>query len=112
MGERQKVEILKILWRNAQVLILDEPTTVLTPSEVDELGEILTKMADDGRSIIFISHKLHEVSGICDEATVLRQGKTVASALPIESTDQRELAQLMVGTSASTADRPLSLIHI
>ena len=106
MGERQKVEILKILWRNAQVLILDEPTTVLTPSEVDELGEILTKMADDGRSIIFISHKLHEVSGICDEATVLRQGKTVASALPIESTDQRELAQLMVGTSASTADRP------
>jgi len=55
MGERQKVEILKILWRNAQVLILDEPTTVLTPSEVDELGEILTKMAEDGRSIIFIS---------------------------------------------------------
>ena len=106
MGERQKVEILKILWRNAQVLILDEPTTVLTPSEVDELGEILKKMADDGRSIIFISHKLHEVSGICDEATVLRQGKTVASALPIESTDQRELAQLMVGASASTAGRP------
>ena len=106
MGERQKVEILKILWRDAQVLILDEPTTVLTPSEVDELGEILRKMADDGRSIIFISHKLHEVSGICDEATVLRQGKTVASSLSMASTDQGELAQLMVGTSASVAARP------
>lgn len=99
MGERQKVEILKVLWRDAQVLILDEPTTVLTPSEVDELGQILRRMADDGRSIIFISHKLHEISGICDHATVLRQGKTVANSLPMASTNQDELARLMVGAA-------------
>jgi len=99
MGERQKVEILKVLWRDAQVLILDEPTTVLTPSEVDELGQILRRMADDGRSIIFISHKLHEISGICDHATVLRQGKTVAKSLPMASTNQDELARLMVGAA-------------
>ena len=99
MGERQKVEILKVLWRDAQVLILDEPTTVLTPSEVDDLGEILRRMADDGRSIIFISHKLHESSGICDHATVLRQGKTVANSLPVADTSQDELARLMVGAS-------------
>lgn len=106
MGERQKVEILKVLWRDAQVLILDEPTTVLTPGEVDELGEILRRMADDGRSIIFISHKLHEVSGICDEATVLRQGKTVASSLNMATTASTELARLMVGASPTTPDRP------
>ena len=99
MGERQKVEILKVLWRDAQVLILDEPTTVLTPSEVDDLGEILRRMADDGRSIIFISHKLHEIAGICDHATVLRQGKTVANSLPVADTSQDELARLMVGAS-------------
>ena len=106
MGERQKVEILKVLWRDAQVLILDEPTTVLTPSEVDELGEILRRMANDGRSIIFISHKLHEVSGICDEATVLRQGETVAGSLDMATTDQNELARLMVGSSPAIAARP------
>ena len=106
MGERQKVEILKVLWRDAQVLILDEPTTVLTPSEVDELGDILRRMANDGRSIVFISHKLHEVSGICDEATVLRQGKTVAGSLDMATTDSDELAHHMVGTSPAIATRP------
>tara|TARA_Y100000768_G_scaffold111120_1_gene81788 strand:+ start:11166 stop:12707 length:1542 start_codon:yes stop_codon:yes gene_type:complete len=105
MGERQKVEILKILWRDAQVLILDEPTTVLTPSEVDELGQILRRMANDGRSIIFISHKLHEISGICDHATVLRQGKTVATSLPMATTSQDELARLMVGASPAIPNR-------
>jgi len=105
MGERQKVEILKILWRDAQVLILDEPTTVLTPSEVDELGQILRRMANDGRSIIFISHKLHEISGICDQATVLRQGKTVANSLPMATTNQDELARLMVGASPVIPNR-------
>ncbi|MBM46693.1 MAG: heme ABC transporter ATP-binding protein [Acidimicrobiaceae bacterium] len=105
MGERQKVEILKVLWRDAQVLILDEPTTVLTPSEVDELGQILRRMANDGRSIIFISHKLHEISGICDQATVLRQGKTVANSLPMATTSQDELARLMVGASPAIPNR-------
>ena len=106
MGERQKVEILKVLWRNGQVLILDEPTTVLTPAEVNELGQILRRMANDGRSIIFISHKLHEVSGICDEATVLRQGSTVAASLDMKITNQEDLARHMVGSSPMVTQRP------
>jgi len=65
MGERQRVEILKALWSDARVLILDEPTAVLTPSEADELGRITRSMADDGRCIIFISHKLDEVTAFC-----------------------------------------------
>ena len=87
MGERQRVEILKSLWRDARILILDEPTAVLTPNEADELGEVLRHMADDGRSVIFISHKLHEVTGFCDVATVLRGGETVAASLPVAETD-------------------------
>lgn len=69
------MEILKALWRDARILILDEPTAVLTPAEADELGGVLRRMADDGRSVIFISHKLHEVTDFCDEATVLRGGR-------------------------------------
>ena len=83
MGERQRVEILKALWRDAKVLILDEPTAVLTPAEADELGSITKTMAEDGRSIIFISHKLDEVKRFCDEATVLRAGKSVAESLSV-----------------------------
>ena len=106
MGERQRVEILKALWRNARILILDEPTAVLTPSEADELGRVLRTMADDGRSIIFISHKLHEVTGFCDEATVLRGGKTVAASLQVADTNAHELAGLMVGSSPIISERP------
>jgi simple sugar transport system ATP-binding protein len=106
MGERQRVEILKSLWRNAQILILDEPTAVLTPSEADELGTVLREMANTGRSIIFISHKLHEVKEFCDEATVLRGGETVAASLLVEDTDTVELAGLMVGSSPTTTNRP------
>ena len=106
MGERQRVEILKTLWRNAQILIMDEPTAVLTPGEADELGNVLREMANTGRSVIFISHKLHEVKEFSDEATVLRDGKTVAASLKVEDTDTSKLAGLMVGSSPVTTDRP------
>jgi simple sugar transport system ATP-binding protein len=97
MGERQRVEILKALWRDARVLILDEPTAVLTPQEAVELGEVLRRMVEDGRSVIFISHKLDEVVSFCDEATVLRGGQTVAASIPVADVDAAELARLMVG---------------
>lgn len=105
MGERQRVEILKALWRDARVLILDEPTAVLTPAEAEELGRITASMAADGRSIIFISHKLDEVTAFCDEATVLRGGATVAESLPVESLTAGGLAELMVGEATEVSQR-------
>ncbi len=105
MGERQRVEILKALWRDAKVLILDEPTAVLTPSEAEELGRITKAMAADGRSVIFISHKLDEVTAFCDEATVLRGGKTVAESLPVSELDAARLAELMVGEATAVSQR-------
>ncbi|MFT7474482.1 MAG: ABC-type uncharacterized transport system ATPase subunit [Verrucomicrobiales bacterium] len=106
MGERQRVEILKALWRDAEILILDEPTAVLTPAEADELGAVIRRMALDGRSIIFISHKLHEVKQFCDEATVLRGGKTVAASVAVADLEPRQLAELMVGSETEAAERP------
>lgn len=106
MGERQRVEILKALWRNAEILILDEPTAVLTPNEADELGVVIRRMANDGRSIIFISHKLHEVKQYCDEATVLRGGKTVAASLAVADLSAQQIAELMVGETTQAAQRP------
>jgi simple sugar transport system ATP-binding protein len=107
MGERQRVEILKALWRNAQVLILDEPTAVLTPQEAVEFGNVLRRMVEDGRAVIFISHKLDEVTSFCDEATVLRWGETVAAGVAIADVDVTELAALMVGEveAAPSPDR-------
>lgn len=106
MGERQRVEILKALWRDADVLILDEPTAVLTPQEADELGGVIRRMANDGKSVIFISHKLHEVKQYCDEATVLRGGKTVAASLSVAEVSAQQLAELMVGKATSGTERP------
>ena len=107
MGERQRVEILKALWRDASVLVMDEPTAVLTPGEAAELGATLRAMAADGRSVIYISHKLDEVVAFCDEATVLRQGQTVATVDKLESVDRSALAELMVGSSeGGYVDRP------
>ena len=105
MGERQRVEILKALWRDARVLILDEPTAVLTPNEAKELGRITATMAAEGRSIIFISHKLDEVKSFCDEATVLRGGKTVASSLSVDDLDAGRMAELMVGEATEVSQR-------
>ena len=107
MGERQRVEILKALWRNASVLVMDEPTAVLTPGEAAELGVALRAMAEEGRAVIYISHKLDQVVAFCDEATVLRQGKTVATVADLEDVDLAGLAEMMVGTSeGGYVDRP------
>ncbi len=104
MGERQRVEILKALWRDAQVLILDEPTAVLTPQEAVDLGGVLRQMVAEGRSVIFISHKLDEVTSFCDEATVLRGGATVAASVNISEVDSTRLAELMVGDSDKSTE--------
>jgi ABC-type uncharacterized transport system ATPase subunit len=104
LGEQQRVEILKALYREARILILDEPTAVLTPQEADSLFETLRVMADEGRTIIFISHKLHEVKAVSDRVTVLRGGKVVATVGTADAT-QRSLASLMVGREVSMAER-------
>jgi general nucleoside transport system ATP-binding protein len=96
LGEQQRVEILKALYQDARILILDEPTAVLTPQEADVLFETVRAMADEGRTVIFISHKLHEVKAVADRVTVLRRGKSIATVPAAEATP-RSLAALMVG---------------
>jgi general nucleoside transport system ATP-binding protein len=96
VGEQQRVEIIKLLYRGAKILILDEPTAVLTPGEVEDLFKILRRMAEGGQSVIFISHKLDEVMAISDRITVLRRGR-VAATLNTAETNPAELARLMVG---------------
>jgi simple sugar transport system ATP-binding protein len=104
LGEQQRVEILKALYREARILILDEPTAVLTPQEATSLFETLRVMAEEGRTIVFISHKLHEVMAVSDRVTVLRAGKNVST---IETADAtlRSLAALMVGRDVAGAER-------
>ncbi len=96
VGERQRVEILKALYRNARILILDEPTAVLVPQEVEVLFETLERLRQGGLSVIFISHKLYEVMTVCDRITVLRDGRVVGT-VDKEATSQAELARMMVG---------------
>jgi ABC-type uncharacterized transport system ATPase subunit len=96
VGEQQRVEILKALYLDAQILILDEPTAVLTPPEAEVLFETLRELAADGRTIVFISHKLHEVKAVSDRVTVLRGGQAIATVSAAEATP-RSLAELMVG---------------
>ena len=96
VGQQQRVEILKALYRSADILILDEPTAVLTPQETKELFGILRSLTRKGMSVIFISHKLNEVLEIADRITVLRRGKTIET-LPREGATQPQLAKLMVG---------------
>lgn len=96
VGQKQKVEILKALIRGAKILILDEPTAVLTPQETDELFQQLKLMKEDGFTIIFISHKLNEIMEICDRLTVLRQGRLVGSRM-VSEVDEKEISKLMVG---------------
>ena len=95
-GERQRVEIVRCLLQNPRIVILDEPTSVLTPLEAEQLFETLRQLADSGCSIIYISHKLEEVRALCQRATVMRRGKVVANCDPREI-DTSELAELMVG---------------
>jgi general nucleoside transport system ATP-binding protein len=105
VGEQQRVEILKALFREARILIMDEPTAVLTPQEANALFETLRAMAADGKTVIFISHKLHEVMAVADRVTVLRGGKTVTTVDRADATP-RSLAALMVGREVDTAMRP------
>src|SRR5205823_2800366 len=96
VGQQQRVEILKALYRGAEVLILDEPTAVLTPQEAGELFTIVRNLQEQGTSIIFISHKLYEVTEIADRITVLRRGKKIET-LPAAGATEEQLARLMVG---------------
>jgi simple sugar transport system ATP-binding protein len=96
VGWQQRVEILKALYREAKILVLDEPTAVLTPQETKEIFEVLRKLRDAGHSIVFISHKLYEVLEIADRITVIRRGRVVGQRMP-EQTDEDDLAELMVG---------------
>jgi ABC-type uncharacterized transport system ATPase subunit len=97
VGEQQRVELLKMLYRGAQILIMDEPTAVLAPQEIEGLFHTLRSMAAEGKSIIFISHKLQEVMAIADRVTVLRKGKITAAGVQTKKVTRQELARLMVG---------------
>jgi len=106
VGQQQRVEILKALYRDAALLILDEPTAVLVPQEVDDLFVTLRKLTETGHSLIFISHKLHEVMKISDRVTVLRDGRVVGT-VATKDTTQKELAKMMVGRDVVTVwDKP------
>ena len=100
-GERQRVEIIRCLLQNPRLLIMDEPTSVLTPQEVDILFQTLRQLKSEGTSILYISHKLEEIRALCDHATILRLGKKVATCTPSQTT-ARELAEMMVGASFQT----------
>ena len=99
VGVRQRVEILKALYRHARVLILDEPTAVLTPPERDALFAVLKRLASDGRTVLFVTHKLHEVTAITDRVTILRDGRTVAN-LRTANTDAGEIVRAMTGRTS------------
>ena len=107
VGVQQRVEIIKSLARDAKVLVLDEPTAVLTPQETDELMEIMRGLAKSGTSIVFITHKLREVKAVADKITVIRQGRVVGEAKP--STETAELASMMVGRDVGlTVDKKIA----
>jgi simple sugar transport system ATP-binding protein len=108
VGERQRVEIVRCLLQEPELLIMDEPTSVLTPQEVERLFDTLRRLAREGCAILYISHKLAEIGALCDEATILRQGRVVAACDPRHESPQR-LAELMIGSalaSPSASARP------
>ena len=106
VGMQQRVEILKMLYRDAEVLILDEPTAVLTPQEIDELMKIIKNLIVEGKSIIIITHKLKEIKAVADKCTVIRRGKYIGT-VDVKETSEAKMAEMMVGRPVS-----LSLIHI
>ncbi|MFF4210479.1 ABC transporter ATP-binding protein [Streptomyces sp. NPDC001796] len=109
VADRQRVEILKVLYRGARTLILDEPTAVLVPQEVDALFDNLRELKSEGLSVIFISHKLGEVLSVADDITVIRRGTTVGTAVPSETTP-RQLAEMMVGSELPTPETAESTV--
>ncbi|NFO03621.1 ABC transporter ATP-binding protein [Clostridium botulinum] len=100
VGMQQRVEILKMLYRNAEVLILDEPTAVLTPQEIDELMKIMKNLIKEGKSIIIITHKLKEIKAVADNCTVIRRGKYIGT-VNVQETSQAKMAEMMVGRPVS-----------
>ncbi len=104
VGERQRIEIIRCLLQEPQLVILDEPTSVLTPQEADKLFETLERLREEGKSILYISHRLEEVKRMCDRATVLRHGKVVAHCNPREET-AASLASMMVGSEVANVER-------
>ncbi|MGA8044868.1 MAG: ATP-binding cassette domain-containing protein, partial [Dermatophilaceae bacterium] len=109
VGARQRVEILKVLYRGAKIIILDEPTAVLVPQEVDELFDNLRELKSEGLTVLFISHKLDEVLRVADAITVIRRGTTVDTVSP-EDVTARELAELMVGSELPTPQSEKSTV--
>ena len=107
VGVQQRVEILKLLYRDARLLILDEPSAVLTPQEVDDLFGVLRRLIAEGRTAIFITHKLREVMAICQRATVLRRGRVVGT-VTVAETQPETIAQMMVGHDLAAIQRPAS----
>ncbi|TKZ22195.1 ABC transporter ATP-binding protein [Shimia litoralis] len=106
-GERQRVEIIRCLLQDPKLLIMDEPTSVLTPQEVEILFKTLNKLKAEGTSILYISHKLEEIRTLCDHATILRLGKNVGTCIPAETT-ARDMAELMVGDTLHTPTRTIT----
>ena len=104
VGMQQRVEILKMLYRDNEILIFDEPTAVLTPQEIDELMKIMKNLIKEGKSILFISHKLNEIMSVCDRVSVLRKGKYIGT-LEVANTNVKELSEMMVG-------RPVERIEV
>jgi len=103
-GERQRVEIIRCLLQNPKLLIMDEPTSVLTPQEVEILFKTLEQLSEEGTAILYISHKLEEIRALCDNATILRLGKNVGECIPSE-TSARDMAEMMVGSTLHTPER-------
>jgi simple sugar transport system ATP-binding protein len=110
VGERQRVEIIKVLYRGAKILILDEPTAVLVPHEVDELFASIRELTNEGQTVIFISHKLDEVLSIADRITVMRAGQTVGTTTPAE-VDAGELAEMMIGSELPSPETRESTVQ-
>ena len=102
VGMQQRVEILKMLYRDNEILIFDEPTAVLTPQEIDELMQIMRNLKAEGKSILFITHKLNEIMAVADRCTVLRKGKCIGT-VDIANTTKEELSEMMVGRSVKFA---------
>jgi len=100
VGMQQRVEILKMLYRDAEVLIFDEPTAVLTPQEINDLQDIMRNLVNEGKSIILITHKLKEIKAVADRCTVIRRGKTIGT-VDVADTSREEMAEMMVGRSVS-----------
>ena len=105
VGERQRVEIVRCLLQDPKLLILDEPTSVLTPQAVQKLFETLRRLASEGVSILYISHKLHEIQSLCDSATIMRGGKVTGDAIPRDETPA-SLARLMIGRELPVCEAP------